>query len=610
MKPVVIERQIECAADVCTLWRELTDTDRMNRMAGMRPIELTPLSDGTAARYLVKTVLGGFQVDYEELPFEWKEFESFESHRKMRSGPVLELRTRLEFAPRGEASTVTLRLTLVPRVGLLRPVVYLAATQSAGELARAIHRMDAERGVRPAGRPANLEALERAGRALEKSDGEVKDHLLAFVRDEADSKLSRIRPYELADAWGLDRTRVLSTCLEAVGAGLLDLRWDIICPSCRTASARVMKLAELPREGHCQLCELDFEMDLERAVEATFSPNPSIREIDRGPYCIGGPARTPHVYAQVVLHGGARAAIPVPTQPGRYKLFGRGGASGTVVVEEGAESEVEILAADGFVPSDVRVAPGGALVVHNQAAGDRHVKIERLAWLDAPATAHEVSLLAAFRRLFSTDILSTGTVLRIARVGLLSSDLTASTALYTRAGDASAYRLVHEHFQLLGEIVERNRGAVVKTMGDAVMAAFADELCGIDACTEMLEAFYRFRHGRELCDDVYLKLGFFVGPSYVVSANDKLDYFGQTVNIAARLQAKAESSELVTSVDVADRAKAGGKLAKLYCVEHFDASLKGLGAPLACARLRLAADVAQSVRPPADVARSIPPPRP
>ena len=73
-------------------------------------------------------------------------------------------------------------------------------------------------------------------------------------------------------------------------------------------------------------------MDLDRAVEATFSPHPSIREVKQGPYCIGGPARTPHVYAQVLVRRQERSALPVPAQPGTYKLFVRGGASASVEV--------------------------------------------------------------------------------------------------------------------------------------------------------------------------------------------------------------------------------------------------------------------------------------
>jgi len=236
--------------------------------------------------------------------------------------------------------------------------------------------------------------------------------------------------------------------------------------------------------------------------------------------------------------------------------------------------------------------------VVNQAAGDRHVKLERLDWRDEAASAHEVSLLGAFRRQFSADVLRPGTALRVARVGLLFSDLTASTALYTSAGDANAFKLVSDHFELLRGIIERHHGIVVKTMGDAVMAAFADELEGIDAASEMLEAFYRFRFGRDFCDDIFLKLGFHSGQSFVVNANNSLDYFGQTVNIAARLQAKAESSELVADMDLVERAQRARRLKKLDVIEAFDATLKGVVQPLPCARLALAAGIAQSVRMP------------
>jgi adenylate cyclase len=592
------------------MWGEVTNTDRLNRSAGMAPLTLVPLSDRTAARYLARTILGGFAVDFEEPPFEFRQFEVFESIRKMRSGPALEVRTRFVFTPTQDGSKVDLRVSIVPRLALLRPVVWLAAGRTIASLVRAIQQMDQGLAASDPAvqRTANPEALARAKGSLHASDPEVVDRLLRYVDETNDGRLARIRPYELAVLWALDRTVVLTTCLEAVSAGLLDLKWDIICPSCRTAASRVPKLAELPAAGHCQLCELDFAMDLDRAVEATFSPHPSVREVDDGPYCIGGPARTPHVYVQALLPRNGKAALAVPKEPGRYKLFVRGGAGATIEVLADAAPAVDVVASAEIAPKDIRVAPGGTVTVDNQSESDRHAKIERLEWLNLSATAHEVSLLGAFRRLFSADVLTTGTVLRVARVGLLFTDLTASTALYTRAGDASAYRLVHEHFELLGAIIEKNHGTVVKTMGDAVMAAFSDELAGFDAATEMLEAFYRFRHGRDLCEEVFLKLGYHAGASYVVNANHALDYFGQTVNIAARLQARAESSELVTEMDLAQRARREGRLSRLAMVQQFDATLKGLSGPLQCARLRLGADVARSVRPPADVARSIPSP--
>ena len=121
-QPIVIERQVECEADVCTMWRAVTNTERLNRVAGMRPLRLKPNSDRTAARFVAKTVLGGFDVTFEEPPFEWREFESFEMLRKLRSGPATEVRTRFDFRSRERGSRVDVRVSVVPRHGVLRPI--------------------------------------------------------------------------------------------------------------------------------------------------------------------------------------------------------------------------------------------------------------------------------------------------------------------------------------------------------------------------------------------------------------------------------------------------------------------------------------------------------
>ena len=102
------------------------------------------------------------------------------------------------------------------------------------------------------------------------------------------------------------------------------------------------------------------------------------------------------------------------------------------------------------------------------------MKIERLGFASAAATAHVVSTLDEFRSLFAKDLLKRGTPLKVARAAILFSDLTGSTALYTKVGDAAAFRLVDDHFDVLRAVVAAHEGVLVKTMGDAVMAAFVD----------------------------------------------------------------------------------------------------------------------------------------
>ena len=57
-------------------------------------------------------------------------------------------------------------------------------------------------------------------------------------------------------------------------------------------------------------------------------------------------------------------------------------------------------------------------------------------------------------------------------ITILFTDLKGSTALYERIGDLKAFSLVHRHFDSLEQVINNHNGAIVKTIGDAVMATF------------------------------------------------------------------------------------------------------------------------------------------
>jgi class 3 adenylate cyclase len=317
-----------------------------------------------------------------------------------------------------------------------------------------------------------------------------------------------------------------------------------------------------------------------------------------GPYCIGGPRRTPHVVAQALLEPHASAELAAPAELGRYRLFLRGGATCALEIAEGGATELRVQARDGaLVPATAQVAPGASIQVVHGDEYQTHVKLERMLYASRAATAHVVSTLPEFRREFSGDLLRPGTTLRVARVALLFTDLTDSTALYSRVGDAKAFKVVHEHFDLLLEIITRRRGTVVKTIGDAVMAAFVEERDAIGAAVEMLERFPTFRGGLPEADRTFLKAGVYAGPCYVVTANGILDYFGQTVNLAARLQGAAGAGEVILVDSVADEAHEQGWLGRHAPAERFDAVLKGLDGPVRVARIPVDRPIRPSVGP-------------
>jgi adenylate cyclase len=588
---VSVERTVACRSDVGRLWDVITDTAYLNRASGLAPLALERIGDVGAARYRVRTRAGGFNVEWDERPFEWVYRKRFAVRRHMRAGPITQVDTSFTFASDGVGgTTVTLRLDFTPKLRLLAPMVRMGGRRALANLANVIEKADAAvaAGQPAPARPGEVmaEPLARAAALLKQSSPpEQVDRLVAFVRDGRDDQLSRIRAYELADQWGVDRRALLATCLGAVRAGLLELRWEVICPSCRTGSDSVPTLAALSQHGQCHMCDLSFGLDLDESVEATFTPARAVRKIDAGLYCLGGPARTPHVMAQVILPARGEAQLTAPDEAGRYRLFVRGGATVPVQTEAGAPPE---LIVDGATDAHLRLAPGGLLRVRSTWDDERHAKLERAQFPTQAATAREVTSMPGFRRDFSSEVLRVDVRLQVSRVALFFSDLTGSTQLYSDVGDAAALRLVQDHFDVVVKEIERHGGTLVKTIGDAVMAVFTDELDGMDASRAILEAWGPFASGHPHRAMTHIKLGLYAGPSYLVTANGVLDYFGQTVNIAARLQAQAASGELVVEAGLADLAVTSGRLPASSVRERYRATLKGVDQALDVVRIALA----------------------
>ncbi len=587
---MVVESVVECASDVAQLWKIMSNTEYLNRVSGLSALTLTKIDGDDAARYRVATRAGGFRVEWDECPFEWTHQRAFRVRRRMLKGPITAIDTSFRLLPLDNGGTrVTLGLEMTPKLALLAPLVRFGARRSLASIAQAVRQLDAalqsgQPPPAPSGR-LNEPALERAAEALKKqAPAGLVDRLVKIIREERDDVVARIRPYEWADEWGIDRRAFLATCLAAVRAGVLELRWEVICPSCRTGAERLPTLNALEGHGPCHLCDLSFGLDVDESVEATFLPAAAVRRVDTGQYCVGGPARTPHVVSQALLPARGLAELAVPPETGRYRLFTRGGSTIAVEVAAGAPARAET---DDNGAERLQVAPLGLIVVRSTADEERHVKLERAQFPTLAATARDVTALPGFRRDFSAEVLRPDLSLRVSRVALFFSDLTGSTQLYSNVGDASALKLVQDHFEVLVKLIDAHHGTLVKTIGDAVMAVFVDDLDGLRASVAILQAFESFRQGHADRAQTHIKLGLYAGPSYLVTANGVLDYFGQTVNIAARLQAQAESGELVVEAPLAEHAISAGALPAAAVVDRYSATLKGVNQPIDVARIRL-----------------------
>jgi adenylate/guanylate cyclase family protein len=273
------------------------------------------------------------------------------------------------------------------------------------------------------------------------------------------------------------------------------------------AAERIPSLANLGERGHCQLYDLSFGLELDKAVEATFRPPRPVRDVDGGPYCISGLARTPHVVTQAVLPALSEVALPVPRRNGRLRLFVRGGATASLEVRHDEPAIANAEAGEHVSPATLVVLPGGTLAVRSTLPVETHLKLERSEWIQSRRHRHHGQRPARLPSPLLRRSARLGLALKVGRMAPLFSDLSASTALYGRAGDAPAFRLVRDSFDVLRAAIEHNGGTVVKTIGDAIMAAFTSDEDAVRAAVAMQRAFPDFIRQYHYAQDVRPETG-------------------------------------------------------------------------------------------------------
>jgi class 3 adenylate cyclase len=215
-------------------------------------------------------------------------------------------------------------------------------------------------------------------------------------------------------------------------------------------------------------------------------------------------------------------------------------------------------------PLTLELSPDVSLVLENNDEKDITVMLERVAGNDNAATAAMVIAISEFRTLFSEEVLSPDTPVSVGAVALMFTDLKASTSLYEQIGEAPAYGLVRHHFDLLKETIAKCDGTLVKTIGDSVMAAFFDPEKAIEAAFEM---------HREINEDndrrgqpsLSLKIGIHHGSCIAVNLNEILDYFGTSVNVAARVQKESRGGDIVITEEIWQDSHVQAVLQKQKC---------------------------------------------
>jgi len=563
-----IEETLELPHPRAAVWPILARTDWINRAVGLPPVkyEVKPLPEG-GSEVTARAKIFGVNLAWREFPFEWTEPEFYQVRRIYFSGPFTECVTGLRLKETASGCAVEIFTHFTPRNALGK---FIAKKILGPKTMRDIRALISDVGNHLAGRqyvpmsklPATAPNESALDAGLEKMRGQNLpgvQKMRTFLAESSDVELCRIRPFTVARKWDADRWDVLKLFLHATRAGLLNLSWEVLCPNCRTAPMpRNNSLAKLAGAAHCDVCNIKFNAEFDKSVELKFSVHPSVRPCDEQIFCLVGPGAKPHIASQIFLQPNERREWDLPAIKNSFRLHSpqvKESASIWSVQSALTGFDAEIICAPErfglkILPSKTECKK---VFVSNPNKFPVQLSLQESNWDEDILTAARVTNWQEFRDLFAREVISPDEEVTVGSQVVLFTDLRGSTAMYSSIGDAPAYALVRDHFKILHDVVAAQHGSVVKTIGDAIMAVFSNLPEALAATREMHEQLSRVNPKENA--RLQLKSGLHSGACLAVNANDRLDFFGSTVNLAARLVGHCSGDDLVLTDEIYQRAE-------------------------------------------------------
>jgi len=423
------------------------------------------------------------------------------------------------------------------------------------------------------------------------ADARAVEAIEHLVQNGSDRDLCRVNVIDFAKSTGVDEERAVAAFLHAARLGIFDLSWNMLCPGCGGVLDAGATLKTFDHDKYdCALCSAGYEPTLDEMVEVTFTVNPRVRSI-----AAHEPEKLPVIEYFRQVFWGSGMDLPEELEaridefslerlelpPGERALVSLQLPAEFIIIFDPVSHGVQFIDVKGeptkerqsltVIFNDLR-SPTGKLEMR---PGPLRLTLENRTnrrilpgvWIANDVlhdmlgkrkpflTATRLLTNQTFRDIYRTDALDIDQRLKITSLTFLFTDLKGSTELYERVGDLVAYDLVRQHFRVLYEIVASEAGAVVKTIGDAVMATFPTPDRALAAALRMREAMQKINAERGN-EDLLLKIGIHEGPCLAVNLNDRQDYFGQTVNMASRVQGLATSRTIFATRSIIADARA------------------------------------------------------
>lgn len=471
-------------------------------------------------------------------------------------------------------------------------------------------------------------------------DPRILSELESFIRTADDYDLFRVNPIQYGSTAGLSEADAIELFIHASKVGLFEMDWLLLCACCPQVAGSFRELDQVHPRFQCEFCNAINDVALDDYIQVTFTVSEKVRDIIfRHPealsvedyylrYNFSKGFKPPHgmtpeqiiamlsrKFADIEAH--EQRTFDFDVTAGRFEVLDLSHNLLLVFLVDGEPAEPQstlIQLDDGrFLVPERPTGPkdmilGDGRFSFRQAAdlspGKHTIKIENRMgergrfWIIQYPPAFEPQLVEyepflsgkrllltpSFGELYKTQLVDEGEGLTVSDITYLFTDLKESTPLYDSVGDVNAYFLVRQHFEILNKIIRERSGTIVKTIGDAVMAAFERPQDAVCAGIEMIEELTRFN--RTVSRPLGLKVGIHKGQSIAVTLNDRIDYFGQDVNIAARVQGLSDVDE-VCITEAVMAAPGVDDVLKSHAVSSDYVHLKGVGQKMEIHRIAI-----------------------
>jgi serine/threonine protein kinase len=577
-----VEFSVELASAPHELWPYVSDTNRLNQAIGLPPVAVEHTRDGDGKKVFLSNQVLGLRLRWQEHPFEWMEGQRWSVLRVFESGAMRWYCMRMELEPLPSGGTrLCYSMDFEPRYWILGFLVrFEVGVKQKNKLLSAFRRIDGLlqsgailRTPSPHALPAapssklarqlaaKLEPLEKAG-----VPAPIRAALTEHVLNGSEAEIARLRPLRFARARKLDERAFTEACLLAAHAGVFDLLWDVVCPLCQIPASFAESLARLETHSSCPACELTYPLQFAESVELVFRVPPELRPNELQAYCIGGPAHSPHVSAQVRLAPGEGRVLSLALEDGRHRVrspelpgvleldvssehpFSRADlALGSRLSSVAPQGNADPRLALSVTESTVQLASGmQTLGLRNELQQELTVRIERTATRDDALTAARAWAMPKFRELFPGETLESGRLVAVGQQSFLVLRVLDHLGLIDQKGDAAALAETVRLFDRLQASAEKHHGRLASTGMDVSIAAFERAEDAIDGCRELLRAL----EDASLTD---CAIALHRGPAVATSIDDRMAYYGLTLARALTLaQELGPRQAVISSAALAD----------------------------------------------------------